>query len=67
MLQAKRGLAKSCAGLLCSQVNADKYGDLGSRFAVKGFPTILYFARGKPVDQHTTCAFCHHSAPGPSC
>jgi len=38
------------------QVNADKYGDLGSRFDVKGFPTILYFPRGKPAIEHTTCA-----------
>jgi thioredoxin-like negative regulator of GroEL len=31
------------------QVNADEHRSLGSRFGVNGFPTIQYFARGKPV------------------
>ena len=47
-----------------SQVNADKYGDLGSRFDVKGFPTILYFGRGKPAVEHTTCVFLPYELIG---
>lgn len=39
-----------------AQVDADKHRELGSRFDVKGFPTILYFARGKPVESHTPYA-----------
>ena len=37
------------------QVDADKHRSLGERFGVKGFPTVLYLARGKPVDKHETC------------
>lgn len=37
------------------QVDADKHREIGNRFDVKGFPTILYFARGKPVESHTPC------------
>jgi protein disulfide-isomerase A6 len=33
------------------QVNADEHRSLGERFGVTGFPTIKYFARGKPVTQ----------------
>jgi hypothetical protein len=37
------------------QVDADKHRELGTRFDVKGFPTILYFSRGKPVESHQPC------------
>lgn len=39
----------------CRQVDADKHREIGNRFDVKGFPTILYFARGKPVESHQPC------------
>ena len=31
------------------QVNADDHRDIGERFGVRGFPTIKFFGRGKPV------------------
>jgi protein disulfide-isomerase A6 len=31
------------------QVDADAHRELGERFGVQGFPTIKWFARGKPV------------------
>ena len=31
------------------QCNADAHGELGSRFDVKGFPTIKFFPRGAPA------------------
>jgi protein disulfide-isomerase A6 len=36
-----------------AQVNADAENNkpLGTKFGVRGFPTIKYFARGKPVDK----------------
>ena len=45
-------LTSLCA---CRQVDADKHREIGNRFDVKGFPTILYFARGKPVESHQPC------------
>lgn len=35
-----------------AEVNADEYRDLGSRFGVRGFPTIKYFPEGstEPID-----------------
>jgi thioredoxin-like negative regulator of GroEL len=38
-----------CRAVVCLQVNADEHRSLGERFGVTGFPTIKYFARGKPV------------------
>jgi thioredoxin-like negative regulator of GroEL len=51
----------------CRQVDADKHREIGNRFDVKGFPTILYFARGKPVESHQPCvlplvSYWHHWA-----
>lgn len=34
---------------LFTQVDADKHKSLGERFGVRGFPTIKWFPRGKPV------------------
>jgi thiol-disulfide isomerase/thioredoxin len=31
------------------QVNADDHREIGERFGVRGFPTIKFFGRGKPV------------------
>lgn len=47
------GDAKLSSRVVIAKVDADKHRDLGQRFGVKGFPTILYFARGKPVEQNT--------------
>lgn len=46
----------NCSPTVATQVDADKHRSLGDRFGVKGFPTVLYLARGKPVDKHETCA-----------
>lgn len=35
--------------ILLVQVDADKHKSLGERFGVRGFPTIKWFPRGKPV------------------
>mmetsp|Transcript_3663 Transcript_3663/g.10599 ORF Transcript_3663/g.10599 Transcript_3663/m.10599 type:complete len:326 (+) Transcript_3663:94-1071(+) len=40
--------------VVVAKVDADKHRELGERFGVKGFPTVLYLARGKPVDKHDT-------------
>lgn len=37
--------------VVVGKVNADSHRELGTKFGVQGFPTILYFARGKPVTQ----------------
>jgi len=39
--------------VVISQIDADKYRDVGSRFGVKGFPTIKFFAKDAkdaPID-----------------
>jgi len=66
LLDAHLAAAETMTPSVRSQVNADKYGDLGSRFDVKGFPTILYFPRGKPAVEHTTCAPCPSVAAHPA-
>ena len=35
--------------ILTMQVDADKHKSLGERFGVRGFPTLKWFPRGKPV------------------
>jgi protein disulfide-isomerase A6 len=47
------GDGKLSSRVVIAKVDADKHRELGGRFDVKGFPTILYFARGKPVESHT--------------
>lgn len=37
--------------VIVGKVDADKHRPLGERFDVKGFPTILFFSRGKPVEK----------------
>ncbi|KAF8070926.1 PDIL2-2 [Scenedesmus sp. PABB004] len=50
---ARRGAARRGA----AQVNADEHRELGERFGVRGFPTIKYFARGKPVTEAAAQAY----------
>ena len=40
---------RSRSPTLLVQVDADKHKSLGERFGVRGFPTIKWFPRGKPV------------------
>jgi len=35
---------------VCKQVDADKHKSLGEKFGVRGFPTLKWFPRGKPVN-----------------
>jgi len=37
--------------ILIAKVNADEHSKLGERFGVRGYPTLKFFARGKPVTQ----------------
>jgi protein disulfide-isomerase A6 len=46
------GDGKLSSRVVVAKVDADKHRELGTRFDVKGFPTILYFSRGKPVESH---------------
>lgn len=46
------GDGKLSSRVVVAKVDADKHREIGNRFDVKGFPTILYFARGKPVESH---------------
>ncbi|GIL81325.1 hypothetical protein Vretimale_1122 [Volvox reticuliferus] len=39
--------------VVIGKVNADNHRSLGEKFEVRGFPTIKYFARGKPVNKDT--------------
>ncbi|GIL63482.1 hypothetical protein Vafri_17537 [Volvox africanus] len=39
--------------VVVGKVNADNHRSLGEKFEVRGFPTIKYFARGKPVNKDT--------------
>lgn len=32
-------------------MNAEEHRSLGNRFGIRGFPTLKYFGRGKPVDE----------------
>lgn len=54
-LTAALGAFKHSTSFARQQVDADKHRELGNRFDIKGFPTILYFARGKPVEAHQPC------------
>ncbi|EFJ43445.1 hypothetical protein VOLCADRAFT_106773 [Volvox carteri f. nagariensis] len=39
--------------VVIAKVNADNHRSLGEKFDVRGFPTIKYFARGKPASKDT--------------
>jgi thioredoxin-like negative regulator of GroEL len=41
--------AKLSSRVVIGKVDADAHRSLGERFGVRGFPTIKYFSRGKPV------------------
>jgi protein disulfide-isomerase A6 len=44
-----KGDAKLSSRVVIAKVDADAHRSLGERFGVRGFPTIKYFARGKPI------------------
>jgi protein disulfide-isomerase A6 len=41
---------KANAKAIIASVDADKHPSLGSRFDVKGFPTLIYFPKGDPAE-----------------
>lgn len=54
-LQAYMTVNQSTLVCCLLQVNADDHRELGERFGVRGFPTIKYFGRGKPVTAPEEC------------
>lgn len=46
---------KLASRVVIAKVDADADRDLGNRFGITGFPTLQFFARGKPVDEPTKC------------
>eukprot|EP00210_Caulerpa_lentillifera_P006033 g5765.t2 len=42
---------KMSARVVIAKVNADDHKDLGTRFGVRGFPTLKWFPRGKEVEK----------------
>jgi len=42
---------KAGAKAVIASVDADKHSSLGSRFEVKGFPTLIYFPKGDPAEK----------------
>ncbi|KAK2077233.1 hypothetical protein QBZ16_004867 [Prototheca wickerhamii] len=44
---------KLASRVIIAKVDADADRDLGNRFGITGFPTLQFFARGKPVDEPT--------------
>lgn len=43
--------------VVVAKVNADEHRSLGERFGVRGFPTIKWFSRGKPVNSDSAKAY----------
>lgn len=44
-------LAKFKKNLVIAKVDADAHADLGSKFGVKGFPTLKYFPKGSTTPE----------------
>lgn len=43
--------------IVVAKVNADSHRSIGERFGVRGFPTIKFFGRGKPVTEAAAQAY----------